>query len=552
MKIQFCGAARTVTGSCHYVESNKIKVLVDCGAFQGSYELNQQNRDEFPFKPSELQYVFLTHAHFDHCGRLPMLYKQGFRGTIISTHPTRDLTELVLLDSAYLQAEKYKRSMERYNREMERYHVKQVDNSDVLSVSRDFRIKADSQKSSPNDTTQVIQKHIHKPEEPLKPLYTKDDVHDVMKLFEVHPYGESVNLRQYGLEYRMRDAGHILGSAIFELWLTEKGSVIKQKTSKDVEIRGKDTVFNNKRQNNVKQPRDTKNLVDQRTDVETKKLVFSGDLGQPGQRIIRDPDMIRDADYVIVESTYGDRLHKSKDETVLELLSILKDVEDKGGNAIVPTFAVERAQEIIYEMNLFFEKGLLENLSVVLDSPMAIRATDIFQQYPSFYDEDAGRLLTKGDNPFAFKQLKMTESAEASKSLVKGERQVILAGSGMCTGGRVIHHLKNNISDAKNHLVFVGFQVQGTLGREIVDGEKNVNIWGRNYTVNAQVHTLGGFSAHADERDLRYWLRGFGKNVKQVFVVHGQKSVAIAFAGKIAQELGLTTEAPKLYESFEL
>jgi len=468
MTLQFCGAAKTVTGSCYYLDTGKFKFLVDCGAFQGRWETEKNNYEPFPFDPSQIEIVFLTHAHFDHCGRLPLLVKQGFKGRIIATQPTRDLTRVVLIDSARLQKEEYERWAER------------------------------------NGNKEISEEE----ERTRKPLYSEADVEETMKLFEVYPYGDSVDLHN-GCEFRMRDAGHILGSSMFEFWLkTEAGRL--------------------------------------------RKIVFSGDLGQPGARIVRDPDMVREADYVICESTYGDRLHKNKDETVLELLTILKDAQKKGGNILIPSFAIERTQEILYEMNLFIENKLLENLPVYLDSPMAKKATEVFRQYPAFYDEDARRLLDKGDDPFNFPGFHEIESADDSKRLIEKRGIVIIAGSGMCTGGRILHHIKNNISNPKTHMVFVGFQVEGTLGRQIVDGNTLIKVFGQELEVNAKVNTLGGFSAHSDQRDLRYWLRSFGHTPRTIFITHGEEDVAYKFAGNIQQELKIDTTVPEMGEIVEL
>lgn len=468
MKIQFCGAARMVTGSCYLVDLGDVRFLVDCGAFQG-YKDEEKNNEPFPFDPSSIDYVFLTHAHYDHCGRLPKLVKHGFKGRIISTQPTRDLAEIVLLDSAKIQQEDY-----------ERWEVR-------------------AKKDNSFDTEGV---------EINKPMYSEIDVETTMELFEVYPYGNSVRLRD-DLEFRMRDAGHILGSSIFEFW-------VKTEAGRD------------------------------------RKFVFSGDLGQPGARIIKDPDFVREADYVICESTYGNRLHRSKDETVLELLSILKQAQEEGGNVLIPSFAIERTQELLYEINLFVENKILENLEVYLDSPMASKATEVFKLYPSFYDEDARRLLEKGDDPFDFPGFKMTESVDESKRLIDKHGVVIIAGSGMCTGGRIIHHLRNNLENPKTNVVIVGYQVEGTLGRKLVEGAETVRMFGEDIEVNAKIHTLGGFSAHGDQRDLRYWLRSFGHFPKTVFMTHGDKEIAIGFATNIRTELRLNVEVPELNEEFEL
>lgn len=474
MKIQFCGAARTVTGSCYYVDTGNLKFLVDCGAFQGGYELERLNYQPLPFNPAELDFVIVTHAHYDHVGRLPLLTKQGFKGRILSTQPTRDLAKIVLLDSAHIQEEEYKRWKAKAKR----------------NEQSGFKERPPAADYDP------------------KPLYSEAEVEEVMALFEVHPYGNSIQVSDC-CEMRMRDAGHILGSSSIELWLTNGAG-------------------------------------------RKRKIVFSGDLGQPGARIIKDPDMIREADYVIVESTYGNRLHKNKDETVLELLAILTQVQKQQGVALMPTFAIERAQELIYELNLFYENKLLSKLPVYLDSPMAIKATEVFRRYPGYYDEDAKRLMEKGDDPFDFQGFHMVKSVDESKRLIDKRGIVIMAGSGMMTGGRIVHHAINHLGNSKTHLIFAGFQVEGTLGRMLVDGEPEVRIRGQKVNVKAKVHTLGGFSAHADERDLRYWLRGFGHTPKRVFMVHGEESVSLEFAKNIKQELKIDTYVPNLNEVVEL
>ncbi len=450
MEVQFLGASREVTGSCFYINTGKVKFLVECGAFQGSEEIEKKNYDKFPFDPKEIDHVFLTHAHFDHIGRTPLLTKNGFKGKIYTTSPTKDLAEIVLMDSARLQQ------------------------NEVLK----------------------------------EPLYSEAEVVDCMQHFETYPYSEIFKIND-DLEFRFRDAGHILGSSIIEIWVKN-------------------------------------------TEGSLRKFVFSGDLGQRGQRIINDPEYVRDADYIFVEATYGNRLHKNKDETVLEFLSILKNAENENSNVLIPTFAIERTQEIIYELNLFYGKDLLKDFPVFLDSPMALAATQVFRKYQNFYDDDAKSLLKKGDDPFSFSEFKTIRSVDESKKLKEKRGCIIMAGSGMCTGGRILHHLINNIEDKNANIIFAGYQVRGTLGRKIVDGFKKVNIHGNELQVNAAVHTLGGFSAHGDERDLRYWLRNFGPNIRKVFVCHADEDVALAFSEKLNLELGLNTQVPHYKEIFAL
>jgi metallo-beta-lactamase family protein len=329
-----------------------------------------------------------------------------------------------------------------------------------------------------------------------------------MQYFNTYPYGSSIKL-DGGLEFRMRDAGHILGSSIFELWV-------------------------------------------ENTEGRLRKLVFSGDLGQPGQRIIKDPDMIREADYVIVESTYGNRLHKSKDETMLEFLTVIKEAQKTDGNILVPTFAVERAQELLYELNLFVENKIVEDLPVYFDSPLAQKATQIFTRHAEVYDEDARRLLESGDKIFEFDGLHYIRKFSQSRRLAAREGIMIIAGSGMCTGGRILNHLQSNISDNNNHLVFVGYQVEGTLGRKILDGEKSVKINGQEYFVDIKTHTLGGLSAHADQHDLEYWLRGFGHSPRKIFLVHGNEDIIRFFGDYIRKNLSVEVYAPDLFETVTL
>jgi len=453
-----------VTGSCYYVDTGYHRILVDCGMFQGA-EFRKYNHEPFPFDPAQIEYVFLTHAHVDHCGKLPVLAKQGFHGRIISTRATRDLVRILLEDSAHVQK----------------------DNSGRCERRGEY------------DCGDRV-------------LYSVEEAQDVMQYFDTFPYGDSIKLSE-NLEFRIRDAGHILGSAIFEIWAKDASG----------------------------------------TQGKLQKLVFSGDLGQPGQRIVRDPDLVREADYVVVESTYGNRIHKSKDETLEELRLIIKKAREEKGNVLIPSFAVERAQELLYELNLFVENDLVGgDISVYFDSPLAQKATEIFKRYSELYDEDARRLIEGGDEIFDFKGLTYVDKFSDSRRLAARKGIIILAGSGMCTGGRILYHLENNVADPNNHLVFAGFQVKGTKGRELVDGSETTRLRGRSYQVNVQVHTLGGFSAHGDQRDLEYWLSGFGNSPERVFVVHGDEDVAEFFSTHVRKTLGVDTYVPNYGEEVEL
>ncbi len=460
MKIKFLGATGgIVTGSSYLLEFDSTSAIVDCGMFQGEAEVERLNYEPFPFDPARIDYVLLTHAHLDHVGLLPKLVKHGFAGKIICTDATKSLAEIIMLDAAKIQEE-------------------------------DANFLKSSGRSSPEESGYSRG----------EPIYTRDDIDAVMQKFEVYPYGEIVKLRDFS--FRMREAGHILGSVTFEIW------------------------YNN-------------------SQGRERKLVLSGDLGQTGARIIRDPDFIREADYVVMESTYGGRNHRDKNETLLELLSILNEAAKDKSRVIIPTFAVERTQELLYEINLFIERKLLKGLKVYLDSPLAIKATEIFRAYKKYYDEDAMSLVRSGDDPFSFRGLEYTENVHDSKRLAGERGALIMAGSGMCTGGRVLHHLMNTLPMKDAHIVFVGFQVPGTLGRRIVDGANMVRIHGVDVPVRAKVHTLNGFSAHADQHDLLYWLRSFGHSPREVFVTHGDQTNRTIFAQLVKNELQLNAVTPE-------
>lgn len=468
LKIKFLGASGgIVTGSSYLLQFDRTTVLVDCGMYQGEEKVERLNYEPFPFDPAQVDYVLLTHAHLDHVGLLPKLVKHGFRGKIICTDATKSLAEIIMLDAAKIQEE-------------------------------DANFLKSNGKSSPEEGS-----YTHH-----GPLYTRDDIDAVMQCFEVYPYSEQISPTP-DFSFRMREAGHIMGSVTFEVWY---------KNSQGRE----------------------------------RKLVLSGDLGQTGARIIRDPDFIREADYVVMESTYGGRNHKDKNSTLLELLAILQQAEQEQSRVIIPTFAVERTQELLYEINLFVERKLITGLNFYVDSPLAIKATEIFRAYRKYYDEDAMNMIRSGDDPFSFKGLTYTESTNESRRLAGERAAVIMAGSGMCTGGRVLHHLMNTLPQKDAHIVFVGFQVPGTLGRRLVDGATMVRIHGVDVLVQAHIHTLNGFSAHADQHDLIYWLRSFGHSPREVFITHGDQDNRLAFAEKVKEELQLNTVIPEPGQEFEL
>lgn len=472
MKVKFMGATGgIVTGSSYLLQFANSNILVDCGMYQGEEHVERLNFEPFAYDPASVEYVLLTHAHLDHVGLLPKLVKQGFAGKIICTPATKSLAEIIMTDAAKIQEE------DAYYRN---------------GGGRGASTHDDGGSSTGMSGA----------------LYTRDDIAAVMEKFETYPIGQQVKLNQ-DMSFRMREAGHILGSVSFEIWFTN--------------AQGRE-----------------------------RKLVMSGDLGQTGARIIRDPDFIREADYVVMESTYGGRNHRDKNTTLLEFLAILQQASKEKSRVVIPTFAVERAQELLYEINLFVERNLLKGLKFFVDSPLAIKATEIFRMYKSDYDEDALALLSSGDDPFAFRGLEYTESTYDSRRIAGERGAVIMAGSGMCTGGRVLHHLMNTLPHKDAHIVFVGFQVPGTLGRKLVDGAEMVRIHGVDVPVRAQMHTLNGFSAHADQHDLLYWIRSFGHSPREVFVTHGDQTNRTIFAQLIRDELQLNSITPEPGDEYEL
>lgn len=453
MKIKFCGAASGVTGSCHLLTSGEHKVLLDCGQFQGGKVQEALNSEPFPFDPAEVECVILSHAHIDHCGRLPLLVKQGFTGKIYCTSATADLLEVMLRDSGYI----HEKEAEWQNRKNER-------------AGRPL----------------------------IEPLYTVEDSERALAYVEPILYDQLIDINDK-MKIVFNDAGHILGSAITELWVEEDDNV--------------------------------------------SKIVFSGDLGVMHRPILRDPTIIKKADYVIMETTYGNRIHPDNSMNVEKLMDIIVKTARRGGTVVIPSFAVGRTQELIYELNKYYETSNkytkdLQKLNVYIDSPMAAAATEVFKKNAQVFDEETRKYILSGDDPLDFFNLKFTKSTEDSKALnMNREPKIIISASGMCEAGRIRHHLKHNLWDKKSSIVFVGYQAAGTLGRALIGGAKEVTLFGEPVQVNAEIYNLEGFSGHADRNGLAEWLAGFQKRPKQLFLVHGEEESKKDFAEYIKKEL---------------
>lgn len=468
MKIKFCGAATGVTGSCHMLSTENHKILLDCGQFQGGKAQDALNEEPFPFNPAEIECVILSHAHIDHCGRLPLLVKRGFRGTIYCTDATADLLDVMLKDSGFI----HEKEAEWQNRKNERAGRKQVE-----------------------------------------PLYTVKDSEETLKYVRPVMYDQLFEINDE-MKIVFNDAGHILGSAITELWVTEEDNVYK--------------------------------------------TVFSGDLGVMDRPILRDPTIIKKADYVIMESTYGNRLHPENSTSIEQLLDIVIRTTGRGGTVVIPSFAVGRTQELIYEFNRFYlerseYKDELEKLTVYIDSPMATTATEVFRKNAQVFDEETKAYILNGDNPLDFPNLRFTRSTAESQALNADRKpKVIISASGMCEAGRIRHHLKHNLWDPKSSVVFVGYQAEGTLGRMLTEGQKDIVLFGEAVHVNAEIYNLEGFSGHADKEGLLSWVSGFQVKPKQLFLVHGEPESKEALAASIKAKLGYDPVVVTGVSEFEL
>ena len=462
MKLTFFGAAKAVTGSCHCLEVNGTRILIDCGLQQGRDERDNRVLD---FAPGYIDYVIVTHAHIDHTGRIPLLVKQGFHGKIVTTRLTGQLMSIMLRDSAHIQE---------------------------------------------SDAQWQNQKGRRAGRAPVEPLYTIADAENAMELVETYEYGELVELFE-GVRLRFADAGHLLGSACLELWLTEEGV--------------------------------------------TRKIVFSGDLGNVDQPIIRDPQYIDEADYVVMESTYGDRLHEPPESYTQALAQIIDETFEKGGNVIIPSFAVGRTQELLYFMREMKEEGMVKShpdFRVCVDSPLANEATRIYSgNLHGYLDEEAIEAL-KGGALFQFPGLTLTETSEESKALnLDTSSKVIISASGMCDAGRIRHHLKHNLWRKECVVVFVGYQAEGSLGRALLEGARSVKLFGEEIAVNARIVNFKGLSSHADRDHLLAWARHYAPKPRHIFVVHGEASVTEIFAQKL-RDAGLSAHAAEYEEVYDL
>lgn len=459
MKITFLGAAREVTGSCFLLETEDTRFLVDCGMLQGGRDVLGRNHAPFAFDPKTIDFVLLTHAHIDHSGLLPKLTRGGFRGPIITTTATADLLEVMLPESAHIQE------------------------SDALRAQG----KAGSKKRQ---------------DKLLPPIYTMKDAHACLGQLQPIDYDKEISPKA-AVRCRFRDAGHILGAAIIEVWIDERDK--------------------------------------------TTKLVLSGDLGQPGRPILRDPTPIEEADILVIKSTYGDRLHKDLDATENELIGIVeRTLREQGGNVIVPAFAVERTQEVIYHLHRLTCEGRLSNLKIFVDSPMATEVTRITQQHLAVFDENAKRLANWHALGKDLPYLHFTESVEESRALNQiRSGAIIISASGMCTAGRIKHHLRHNLPRRERSVMMAGFQAQGTLGRRLVDGAERVRIFGDDIPVRAAIHSVGGLSAHADQAALLDWADQFRQPPRQTFDVHGEINSAMALGERLRVGRGWNTMVPE-------
>ncbi|MCP4613898.1 MAG: MBL fold metallo-hydrolase [Planctomycetes bacterium] len=464
LKLNFLGAVQNVTGSRHLLQANGSKVLVDCGLYQERH-FKPRNWEPFEVPPNSIDAVLLTHAHLDHCGLLPKLVKEGFKGKIYGTSATGEIAQIILFDSAKIQEEDAQYKLKRHKREGRKGPF------------------------------------------PVKPLYTTEDVEVCCPLFSPVKYKQPIKIAD-GLEATFFDAGHVLGSSIIQIKVNANGQ--------------------------------------QRT------ILFSGDMGRPDRPIVQNAASFEQADYVLIESTYGDRDHEAKEDTKKKIADVINSTRP-GGNIVIPSFALERSQELLYYINELMLENTIPRLKVFLDSPMASRITKVFQNHRELFDEEMTEHVRHNESPFKFPELTMTGTSDESKRINHiDETCIIIAGSGMCTGGRIKHHLVNNISNPINTIMFVGYQAEGTLGRLIINGKKEIRIHGQNHRVKARITRINGFSAHADRNELFNWLSKLKKPPRKVFVVHGETKSAQAFGDFIREKTGWQVVVPEYQDEIVL
>ena len=464
MKIKFLGATKTVTGSFFMLETESARFAVECGLFQGPKEIKERNYQDFVIDPKSLDFVILTHAHIDHTGLIPKLCKHGFKGPIYCSHATAELLTVLLPDAGYIQ----EMEVERKNRKL-----------------------------------------IRAGKEPLEPIYTAEDAVNCLNQLRSITMDEIFDLAP-GLEVRLRDAGHILGSCILELWAAEDGGKLK--------------------------------------------FVFTGDLGNDKQPILKDPTVIENTDYLIIESTYGNRLHIDVGDRAAKLKEIIEFTMEKGGNLIIPAFAVERTQDLLYDLNLLSKEGLLDpNIDIYIDSPLAIAATEIFGRNDDFYSDETRQIVEQGNHFLELPNLKYSRTQEESILLnQKKNNTIIISASGMCDAGRIKHHLKHNLWRPESTVLFVGFQSKGTLGRRLLDGETLVTIHGEQLMVKADIMNIEAYSAHADKDGLMEWMQKFVVPPKAIFIVHGEEEAQLSLATEIKKQLNVPAYIPDWQEEYQL
>jgi metallo-beta-lactamase family protein len=470
MKISFLGANRLVSGSCYLIQTKYKKFLIDCGLFRGEESITRLNYSPFSFRPEEIDFVILSHAHIDHCGRIPQLFKEGFNGQVYCTKSTMELCSIMLPDSGQIQE---------------------------------------------GDALEENQRRLRTGETFIEPLYDIEDALDSLMLFRAVPYQYKINIDE-NISFRFQDAGHVLGSASIELWIKEDGKTIK--------------------------------------------WVFSGDIGRKNKPFLKNPQRIKEADYVVIESTYGGRKSRPYRQEVKKFFSIIDKTIKRGGDVVIPAFALQRTQDIIYELSHYYNVQLkqlvhkdkkLKKLRFYLDSPLAIAVTKIYRNNPQDFAQKDLRIMENKNQLLDFQSLKMTTTANASKQINRSKRsKIIISASGMCDGGRIQYHLKEHLWKKESSIIFVGYQAEGTLGRRIVSGEKSLDILDEMVDVRAEIYHLDGFSSHADQDELLWWMKGFKDKPKKVFIVHGEKEESESFAGQLEEQLGFDAHIPVIGETF--